>query len=70
MHIHNPVNGEKRGYGFVDFVDEQSTKKALGEDKNYSIIFTEGWLELLSIVTLNFPPNNHQYLNNTLLAFD
>ena len=33
MHIHNPVNGEKRGYGFVDFVDEQSTKKALGRIK-------------------------------------
>ena len=30
MHIHNPVSGEKRGYGFVDFVDESSTKKALG----------------------------------------
>lgn len=30
MHIYNPVNGEKRGYGFVDFVDENATKKALG----------------------------------------
>jgi len=29
MHIHNPVNGEKRGYGFVDFIEDSSTKKAL-----------------------------------------
>ncbi|XP_023329967.1 polyadenylate-binding protein RBP45 [Eurytemora carolleeae] len=29
MHIFNPVSGEKRGYGFVDFVDESSTKKCL-----------------------------------------
>lgn len=29
MHIHNPVTGEKRGYGFIDFVDVSSTKKAL-----------------------------------------
>ena len=30
MHIYNPVSGEKRGYGFVDFVDDSSTRKALG----------------------------------------
>jgi hypothetical protein len=29
MHIYNPVSGEKRGYGFVDYVDESSTRKAL-----------------------------------------
>jgi hypothetical protein len=29
MHIYNPVSGEKRGYGFVDFVDESSTRRAL-----------------------------------------
>jgi len=41
MHIHNPVTGEKRGYGFVDFVDQKCTQgviKTAGVHKNKLII--------------------------------
>jgi len=29
MHIFNPLTGDKKGYGFVDFVDEEKRSKAL-----------------------------------------
>lgn len=30
MHIYNPITGDKKGYGFVDFVDQANMTKACG----------------------------------------
>ena len=34
MHIYNPITGDKKGYGFVDFIDQANLTKALGGGKN------------------------------------
>ena len=40
MHIYNPITGDKKGYGFVDFVDQGNMSRALagpGRIKNFEI---------------------------------
>lgn len=40
MHIYNPLTGDKKGYGFVDFIDQQNMTRALsgpGRIKHFEI---------------------------------
>lgn len=40
MHIYNPITGDKKGYGFVDFIDQANMSKACGGPnriKNFDI---------------------------------
>ena len=45
MHIYNPITGDKKGYGFVDFIDQANLTKACGGPvriKNFEIKSQQG----------------------------